>query len=278
MRLLVRTVLALVASILVFGGTARAAEPVDLLLVLSSDVSRSVDTRKFQLQREGYAAALSEPARDRRDPLRTARQDRDLLRRMVGRDLAQAGDRLDGGERRGLGAQDRRPDDRAAALVRGPHLDQRGAGVLDGAARALALSGHPPNDRCRGRRHEQFRARHQFGARRGSRQGRDHQRAGDPERNAAAVESRTHQPARRVGRILPPQRDRRARLVRDGGGEPQFVRAGDREEDDRRDRLGAAEAWRWVRFQPHRPERASRAGTSSGPADCRRRLAPACTD
>ncbi len=61
MRLLVRTVLALVASILVFGGTARAAEPVDLLLVLSSDVSRSVDTRKFQLQREGYAAALSNP-------------------------------------------------------------------------------------------------------------------------------------------------------------------------------------------------------------------------
>jgi len=40
---------------------ARAAEQVDLLLVLASDVSRSVDTRKFQLQREGYAAALSNP-------------------------------------------------------------------------------------------------------------------------------------------------------------------------------------------------------------------------
>src|SRR5436189_5315728 len=40
---------------------ARAAEEVDLLLVLASDVSRSVDTRKFQLQREGYAAALSNP-------------------------------------------------------------------------------------------------------------------------------------------------------------------------------------------------------------------------
>jgi len=39
----------------------RAEEPVDLLLVLASDVSRSVDTRKFQLQREGYAAALSNP-------------------------------------------------------------------------------------------------------------------------------------------------------------------------------------------------------------------------
>jgi len=39
----------------------RAAEPVDLLLVLAADVSRSVDSRKFQLQREGYAAALANP-------------------------------------------------------------------------------------------------------------------------------------------------------------------------------------------------------------------------
>ncbi len=40
---------------------ARAAEPVDLLLVLAADVSRSVDSQKFQLQREGYAAALANP-------------------------------------------------------------------------------------------------------------------------------------------------------------------------------------------------------------------------
>ena len=39
---------------------ARAAEPVDLLLVLAADVSRSVDAQKFQLQREGYAAAISD--------------------------------------------------------------------------------------------------------------------------------------------------------------------------------------------------------------------------
>jgi hypothetical protein len=38
-----------------------AAEPVDLLLVLAADVSRSVDSTKFQLQREGYAAALVDP-------------------------------------------------------------------------------------------------------------------------------------------------------------------------------------------------------------------------
>ncbi|HEX2884944.1 DUF1194 domain-containing protein [Vineibacter terrae] len=40
---------------------ARAKEPVDLLLVLAADVSRSVDQAKFQLQREGYAAAISHP-------------------------------------------------------------------------------------------------------------------------------------------------------------------------------------------------------------------------
>jgi len=39
---------------------ARAAEPVDLLLVLAADVSRSVDQTKFQLQREGYAAAIAD--------------------------------------------------------------------------------------------------------------------------------------------------------------------------------------------------------------------------
>lgn len=38
----------------------RAAEPVDLLLVLAADVSRSVDSEKFKLQREGYATAISD--------------------------------------------------------------------------------------------------------------------------------------------------------------------------------------------------------------------------
>jgi hypothetical protein len=40
---------------------ARAAEAVDLLLVLAADVSRSVDAVKFQLQRDGYAAAFGNP-------------------------------------------------------------------------------------------------------------------------------------------------------------------------------------------------------------------------
>jgi hypothetical protein len=42
------------------GPSLRAAEPVDLLLVLAADVSRSVDNEKFKLQREGYAAAIAD--------------------------------------------------------------------------------------------------------------------------------------------------------------------------------------------------------------------------
>jgi hypothetical protein len=40
---------------------ASAADEVDLLLVLAVDVSRSIDAAKFQLQREGYAAAVADP-------------------------------------------------------------------------------------------------------------------------------------------------------------------------------------------------------------------------
>lgn len=40
---------------------ARAAEPVDMLLVLAADVSRSVNEAKFRLQREGAAAAITHP-------------------------------------------------------------------------------------------------------------------------------------------------------------------------------------------------------------------------
>ena len=40
--------------------SARAAEKVDLALVLAADVSRSVDAEKFELQRKGYAAAITD--------------------------------------------------------------------------------------------------------------------------------------------------------------------------------------------------------------------------
>ena len=47
-------------ALMAVSATARAAEPVDLLLVLAADVSRSVDADKYKLQQEGYATALSD--------------------------------------------------------------------------------------------------------------------------------------------------------------------------------------------------------------------------
>ncbi len=58
---LMRFALALAAAILIAPALAQAAEQVDLLLVLAADVSRSVDHPKFLLEREGYAAAISDP-------------------------------------------------------------------------------------------------------------------------------------------------------------------------------------------------------------------------
>lgn len=53
----------LLSMLALFAATlpSRAAEAVDLLLVLAADVSRSVDQPKFQLQRDGYAAAINDP-------------------------------------------------------------------------------------------------------------------------------------------------------------------------------------------------------------------------
>jgi hypothetical protein len=55
---------ACVAVALLLAGAPPAGaqgENVDLLLVLAADVSRSIDVAKFQLQREGYASAITNP-------------------------------------------------------------------------------------------------------------------------------------------------------------------------------------------------------------------------
>jgi hypothetical protein len=54
-------VFVIATAVLVGSSAARAADEVDLLLVLSSDVSRSIDAPKFKLQRDGYAAAIANP-------------------------------------------------------------------------------------------------------------------------------------------------------------------------------------------------------------------------
>jgi hypothetical protein len=62
MRHLVRSaLLGLVLLASGFTDAARTAEKVDLLLVLASDVSRSVTPEKFKLQRDGYASAIANP-------------------------------------------------------------------------------------------------------------------------------------------------------------------------------------------------------------------------
>jgi Protein of unknown function (DUF1194) len=62
MRAVVRFFLTLLLTgAVLLPAAAFAAEQVDLLLVLAADVSRSVDATKFQLQREGYAAAVADP-------------------------------------------------------------------------------------------------------------------------------------------------------------------------------------------------------------------------
>src|ERR1700693_5300231 len=63
-----------VLFVLAIAPPTRAAEVVDLLLVLAADVSRSVDAQKFQLQREGYAAAVANPRV--LDAIRSGRQGR----------------------------------------------------------------------------------------------------------------------------------------------------------------------------------------------------------
>ena len=88
MRVIRGFLLLILAGAAMFPAAAMAAEQVDLFLVLAADVSRSVDNEKFQLQREGYAAAVSDPRvldAIRVGPHRPHRAD---LCRMVGHRLA----------------------------------------------------------------------------------------------------------------------------------------------------------------------------------------------
>ncbi|HUI34904.1 MAG TPA: DUF1194 domain-containing protein [Stellaceae bacterium] len=55
-----RLVLVALAAFVAAAAPARAAD-VDLLLILAADVSRSIDDVEFNLQRKGYASALSDP-------------------------------------------------------------------------------------------------------------------------------------------------------------------------------------------------------------------------
>jgi len=60
MRLLSFAVDLAFAALVLAAGDARA-ETVDVAIVLAADVSRSIDDGEFQLQRQGYAAAITSP-------------------------------------------------------------------------------------------------------------------------------------------------------------------------------------------------------------------------
>jgi hypothetical protein len=57
----VTVILLTVAALPPAAAPARAAEAVDIALVLAADVSRSINQEEFALQRQGYAAAISSP-------------------------------------------------------------------------------------------------------------------------------------------------------------------------------------------------------------------------
>jgi len=61
MRTIGALLLLILAGAAAVPAAVSAGEQVDLLLVLAADVSRSVDSEKYQLQRDGYAAAVSDP-------------------------------------------------------------------------------------------------------------------------------------------------------------------------------------------------------------------------
>ena len=148
MRVIRGLLLLILAGAAMFPAAAMAAEQVDLLLVLAADVSRSVDNEKFQLQREGYAAAVSDP--HVLDAIRSGRTGRIGLtyvewsgigsqRVMIDWTTISDAEFGQGLWRSPLGG---------AALICGPHLDQRRDRVRHDPSGEGAVRIRPPHHRC----------------------------------------------------------------------------------------------------------------------------------
>jgi hypothetical protein len=88
----------LVAASLSIVARARA-ETVDVALIFAADVSRSVDDDEFKLQRQGYAAAITNP-RVLQAIAAGQHGHRHLLHRIFRPRRAAGGGGLDGGARR----------------------------------------------------------------------------------------------------------------------------------------------------------------------------------
>ena len=220
---------------------ARAAEPVDLLLVFAADVSRSIDQPKFQLQREGYAAAIADK---RVLEAITAGRNRRIavaLRRMVGRQLPEGPDRLDRDRRRRRRPQVRRPA-RSNCRARSPSAPRsRRHRFRHGRAgeRALSRRRAAPST-CRATAPTIPAATSRSPATRRVAQGvtinglvilSERPMAWNPEHT---------NPPGGLANYYRNNVDRRPRRLRDRGRGFQFVRPGHHQEADRRDRRTAA--------------------------------------
>ena len=208
MTRVIRSIVIALSSLLVLSAPARAAEHVDLLLVLASDVSRSVDTRKFQLQREGYAAALSNP------------RVIEAIRSGPHGKIAICFVEWSGATSLKLVIDWTIVGDAASARKFGDQMLELPRSFADRTSISAGLEfrwrnssvrpiRRPPHHRCFGRRHQQFRPRY-HSVRDEIGEGRHHQRPGDPVRDAAAVGSRAHQSARWARQLLSQQCDRRS--------------------------------------------------------------------
>ena len=232
---ILRCLLALCAVLLAQVSLARADEEVDLLLVLAVDVSRSIDQTKFLLQRDGYAAAISN--RGVLEAIRSGPHQR------IGLNFV---------EWSGFGAQKLVID---WTVIDSPDTARRFGDQIVEAPRSFAdrtsISGGIEFAAAQIARSPLKAPRHiiDVSGDGTNNAGRDVGGARDEAaakgiiinglvilRQPAPVQRRAYQPARRPGEVLPGQRHRGSGRVRDGGGGLQRIRQGHHQEADRRDR------------------------------------------
>ena len=245
---------------------AWAAEEVDLLLVLSSDVSRSIDAPKFKLQRDGYAAAIVNP--------RVIQAIRSGALGKIAVSFV---------EWSGVGAQkividwtvirdEATAKDFSAQVIEAPRAFADRTSISGGIDFAMAQLARAP-----------FQAnRHTIDVSGDgtNNSGRDVTDARDEalakgvtinglvilsERPMSWNADHTNPPGG-LDHLLPQQRDRRSRILRHGGGELQLVRPGDPQQADRRDRRKPAHAARRAALRAARTSRPrfKRSGSEAG--------------
>ena len=205
---------------------ALAADQVDLLLVLAVDVSRSVDATKFQLQREGYAAALSNPRVI--EAIQSGRNGRIGVIFVewsgVGNQKVVIDWTLIGDAEAAKGFGDR--------LLEAPRSFADRTSISGGIEFAMAQLALAPYQSTRRTIDVSGDGTNNSGrdvtivARRSGQQGHHHQRSAHPQRESDVVEPRPHQSAGWPGELLPQQRHRRPWRIRHGGEELQYLRRG----------------------------------------------------